>query len=188
MRKITFILVALLMATAVSAQNINRGYRGFLEWDNNLSNYEYGFFGEKETIWSTGLSTSHGYQFNPNIFVGAGLMIERSTKHEQWTVPVFAQFRTDQTFGEFTPFGDVRLGYNMTDGGGIYFSPTVGYRFNLGRKMNLNWGVGLTLRGYSLDRYEVKMDDITSSSMDLIYLGKSHHTNTMFTMRLGIDF
>lgn len=176
------------MALAAGANEPQCGYRGFAEWDNNITSYNY-YFGGSETVWYTGVSTSHGYQFNPHIFAGAGLMLERSTKYDQWTVPVFAQFRTDLSFGKYTPFGDIRLGYNFTDGGGIYFSPTVGYRFNFGRKLNLNLGVGMTLRGYTLDCYDLKGYDYeTGHYVEAVYMGKSHQSKAMFNIRVGIDF
>ena len=141
----------------------------------------------KETCWFTGGSTSHGFQFNPHLFVGAGLMIEKCNKFDTWTLPLFAQVRTDQTWGKFTPFGDLRLGYNCTDGGGIYLSPTVGYRFNFGRKLNLNLGVGMTLRGHTVEKYDIYLDEF-AGDFSMTYLGKAHQTKGMFTIRVGIDF
>lgn len=185
MRRITFLLFAAIIAVAVNAREPQRGYRGFVEWDNNITSYN--FYDGKETCWFTGVSTSHGFQFNPHLFAGAGLMIEKCTKFDTWTLPLFAQVRTDQTWGKFTPFGDLRLGYNCTDGGGIYLSPTIGYRFNFGRKLNLNFGAGMTLRGQTVEKYNIDINE-SASEVTITYMGKSHQTKGMFTIRVGIDF
>ena len=106
--------------------------------------------------------------------------------------PLFVQVRTAQKWGQFTPFGDLRVGFNCCDGGGIYLSPTVGYRLNWGRKANLNLGIGLTLRGSTTDNYRMTFTEdflgTGQSVLDIEYIGKSHHTKAMFTIRLGIDF
>jgi hypothetical protein len=189
MKRLTILFLVAFFAVYANAIEPQRGYRGFLEWDNNISSVNYDVVG-RQTEYFTGLSTSHGYQFNSNLFAGVGLTLDRNVDFDEWMFPVFAQVRTDQNWGGFTPFGDLRIGYNLTDGGGIYFSPTVGYRFNWGRKMNLNVGVGLTLRGYSVEKY---YDDFYetpdgTSYATTTYIGNSHKARAMFNIRVGIDF
>lgn len=185
----SILTLSLILLTAVSAfaGPPQRGYRGFAEWDNGITSYPQ-VDDSRKTVWFTGVSTSHGYQLNPNLFVGAGLMVEKSTQFGFWTLPVFTQVRTDQKWGKFTPFGDLRIGYNCCDGGGIYFSPTVGYRFNWGRRMNLNLGIGLTLRGSSIKQYNIEYDPDDNEMAYISYIGKKHQTKAMFTIRVGIDF
>lgn len=182
----------LLSAVTAMAREPQSGYRGFIDWSNDFTTYTFFMIGDNEFTWFTGASTSHGYQINRNLYVGAGLMVEHNSKFDIYTIPVFADIRTDQTWGRFTPFGDLRIGYNFSDGGGIYFSPTVGYRFNLNRKMNLNVGIGLTLRGYATDKYNFSLDEGALEDgyykYDWAYLGKAHHIKAMLALRLGIDF
>ncbi|MDE6395892.1 MAG: hypothetical protein K2K84_01315, partial [Muribaculaceae bacterium] len=109
----------------------------------------------RESVFFTGVTTSHGYQINPTFFVGAGIGMERCTKFDDWVAPVFAQGRADFLFGKFTPFADLRLGYQFGQGGGVYFSPTVGYRFNWGRKAGINLGLGMTLAGFKRELFDV---------------------------------
>jgi hypothetical protein len=189
MKRLTILFFAALFAICANALEPQRGYRGFIEWDNNIARYNYDVVGA-QTDYFTGLSTSHGYQFNKNLFVGAGLAFDRNVDFDEWILPVYAQVRTDQNWGGYTPFGDLRIGYNLTDGGGIYFSPTVGYRFNWGRRLNLNVGVGLTLRGYGVDKYNVNIYEIGENGYygELTYLGRSHKVKAMFNFRIGIDF
>ncbi len=115
-----------------------------------------------------------------------GLGMERCGKLDNWIAPVFVQGRADFLFGRFTPFGDLRLGYNIAEGGGLYISPTVGYRFNWGRKTGVNLGVGMSVAGYTAEHYEGSMTG--PDSYEIQYVGKEHHTRVYFTFRLGIDF
>lgn len=191
MKRFSVFLAAVAMMLPAAAREPQRGYRGFVDWDNSITSYKIDE-GQRETVWFTGGSTSHGFQFNPHFFLGGGLMIEGSNKLEMATLPLFVQVRTDQKWGQFTPFGDLRVGFNCCDGGGIYLSPTVGYRLNWGRKANLNLGIGLTLRGSTTDNYRMTFTEdflgTGQSVLDIEYIGKSHHTKAMFTIRLGIDF
>lgn len=89
-------------------------------------------------------------------------------------------------WGRFTPFAEVRLGYNLTDDGGVYFSPNIGYRFNWGRKTGVNVGVGLTLQGVKTNIYEVTSQPGDYWIMD--YKGVRHDCRVCFSFRVGIDF
>lgn len=140
----------------------------------------------RENTFYTGFSTSHGYQINPMFFVGAGLDIEKCTTFEKWVVPVFFQGRIDLQFGKFTPYGDLRLGANIADGVGIYISPTIGYRFNWGRKTGVNVGAGLSLAGYKTEHYEGIFTG--PDSLEIYYVGTKHHIRPYFSFRLGLDF
>ena len=151
-----------------------------------MTSYAEWTAGNNVTYFYTGVSTSHGYQFNPNLFLGAGLSIEYNKHSDSFIVPVFLQVRTDQKFGKFTPFGDLRLGYSCTDGGGIYASPTIGYRFNWGRKAAINIGVGMTVKGSSYDVFDIVTGDDGYQYMK--YAGRSHQTKLMFAFRIGFDF
>ncbi len=163
MKKLVIAVVSLSLSLSAIAQQPKRGYRGFVDWDNNFTAY-YWVEDEKTAVWFTGVATSHGYQFNPNLFVGGGAMLECSTKYKKWLVPVYAHIRTDQKWGDCTPFGDLRVGYNMCNGGGIYLSPSIGYRFSTGGVVAMNISMGMTLRG------------------------ASEGTKGMFNFRIGIDF
>lgn len=193
---IFLILFLSLIAMPVKAASPERGYRGFLEWSNSLRrdkvyDYMYPFTDEprlvNQTSWFTGVSTSHGYQINNNWFVGMGLAFEKHTKWDTEIVPLFAEGRLDLQFGKATPFADVRLGYNLATGGGIYFSPTIGYRFSLTRKLALNIGVGLTLRGYKAEHYDI-IANPDNGVINLIYRGCEHHSEPNFTFRAGFEF
>lgn len=182
--------LSMLAAFASNALEPQRGYRGFVEWDNSIGGLNYmdntTGFDVQDTQWFIGVATSHGYQFNRNWYVGGGTMISAATPSGEMMLPLFADVRYDGNIGRLTTFGDMRLGYNCCDGGGIYFSPTVGYRLNIRGKCNLNFGIGMTLRGNTVEQYRV--DFIDWETAIVTYAGKKHLTNALLTLRLGIDF
>lgn len=193
--KKTILLISAIVATAflAGARQPQRGYRGFLEWSSSVRSENFGDFyldGEfgfrRQTTFYTGLTTSHGYQIDPMFFIGAGLGMERCGSLGNWVAPVFVEGRADFEFGKFTPFADIRFGANLAEGFGVYFSPSIGYRFNWGRKMGVNIGAGLTLAGYKAEHYEGTWFD--KDSFEMHYVGTRHHLRPYFSFRLGIDF
>ena len=193
MKKILFILTMILATATAGARQPGKGYRGFLDWSSSVRSDRFGFInidGSFETYrdntFYTGFSTSHGYQINPIFFVGAGLGMERCGEWDSWIAPVFMQGRADFLFGKFTPFGDLRIGYNVANGGGVYVSPTVGYRFNWARKMGVNLGLGMSIAGYTSEVYEGTQT--APDSYEIQYVGKKHGSLVFFTFRVGIDF
>jgi hypothetical protein len=86
------------------------------------------------------------------------------------TFATFLNVRYDRSFNKFRPFGDIRIGYAQVgyalsdDTSGIYFSPTIGHRFDCGRKFGVNIGAGLTVES------------------------RKGGSDTFFTLRAGVDF
>lgn len=193
MKRLLIFAAAVLLILPVSARLPKRGYRGFVEWSNSLRSEKFmewnmaGIAGSyRENTFYTGLTTSHGYQINPMFFVGAGFGMERCTTYDNWVAPLFLQGRIDLKFGKFTPFGDLRIGANIAEGTGVYFSPSIGYRFNWGRKVGINIGAGLTLAGYKVDHYEGTVTG--PDSYEIYYVGRRSHMRAYFSFRLGLDF
>lgn len=156
MKRFSILFILAITIFSLSARQPQPGYRGFLEWSNNVrsTSSNIGDF----TEFYTGVSTSHGYQIKEWIYAGAGVIFEYYKNGPSYIFAPFFDVRSDLKFGIFTPFVDARIGYNFTSDtqrlylnpeiGGVYFSPKIGYRFNWGRKIGLNLGVGLTLIGY----------------------------------------
>lgn len=194
MKRIILIAALLLgLSYASFARQPQRGYRGFVEWNGDLRRDANSYWVTTSSIatwYSTsfysGVSTSHGYQISPLAFVGAGIGLEYSSADYNWIVPIFVQGRTDLKFGKFTPYADLRVGMNLAEGTGFYFSPTIGYRFNWGRKVGLNLGLGLTLSGYKMTHYEGYWNG--PDDYLLYYAGERHHVRAFLAFRAGIDF
>ena len=122
MRHLLLLLSSLLLSLCASAREPQRGYRGFA--DLSLTPYiDISLYGDpSDSYCYVGMTTSHGYQFNPHLFVGGGFAFEVDTKHSQLIMPVFAHVRGDFRIRRFTPFAEARLGANLADGPGIFFS------------------------------------------------------------------
>lgn len=182
-------LITLLFLSALSfcafARQPQKGYRGFIDWSNSLRREKWV---TSTTCFLTGFSTSHGYQINPWIFTGAGIDIEYDPNQNSTICAFFAQGRTDLKFGRFTPFGDIRIGYNASRGGGVYISPTIGYRLNWGRKAAINIAAGLTLQGYTADIHDIVSDPETGGWTIGGKIGTRHGLTPFFSFRLGFDF
>lgn len=186
MRKIVLFLFLITISFALSAKQPQRGYRGFVDWNNSLRIYEWSGIG-RTTDYFTGFSTSHGYKVNPWIFAGAGFNFEYFSTARDYIIAPFFDFRSDFKFIKFTPFADARIGYSCTDGGGIYFSPFIGYRFNWGRKVGINVGVGITLKGYKSDIVDIEYNP-ELGGWDVEYLGMERKVETFLSFRIGLDF
>lgn len=123
----------------VNSQAIKRGYRGSVE-----AGYAINTGATLGLNWAE-INTIHGYQPIPNLFVGAGVGFhfmpelkkgeidgyphwKRSSKME---IPVFADFKWVILNKNITPFVDLRLGHNVSNGSGMYTSVGAGCRFSI---------------------------------------------------------
>lgn len=187
------ILLILLLSSVnyfAEARQPQRGYRGFIEWSNLAGRERVWTHLPASGYWFTGVSTTHGYQINPVFFAGVGLEVDRNNTLERWVVPLFAEGRADLKFGNLTPFASVRAGVNVGEGVGAYFSPSVGYRFNFGRKFGVNIAAGYTLAGYKVDCYDISLYDNQHSAYgyNIQYVKTEHRIHSYFSFRLGFDF
>lgn len=168
-RLVTAIVFASIVCTSVFAKYPDRGYRGYLEqnieigWENRYkyvplpgngwSDYYYEDYTATFALW--GLSTSHGYQFNPHFFLGAGITFQIATGDvmNRLELPLFIHARTDWQFGKHPVYGDLRIGGTFSSreikGGEDKFqiTPSVGYRWDWGRRTCGNVALGVALHG-----------------------------------------
>lgn len=197
MKRFTVLLaVAVLVVTAAYGRAPQKGYRGFVESESFIFP-NLGFLagdGGGSDFW-TGISTVHGYQFHPHLFVGAGMscvwMLNdndySSEKAKVKYLPLFADIRTDLRFGRFTPFSDLRMGCNLLRHGSFSGSLTVGYRFAWGRRMALNLALGVNLRGFRSEIVDSGWNE--EEGMWNRPTGRYRAGNdVMPVLRLGIEF
>lgn len=193
MKRILIILMVIMSAISPAiARQPQKGYRGFIDWSNSYrTRANFPGLPRSSTFYS-GISTSHGYQINSIFFAGVGLDFEHCSSIKSNSLAFFAEGRADLKFGKFTPFGDIRLGYGGIDGeGGLYFAPSIGYRLNWGRKVGINFSLGLSLKGYSRDIYDLhysKDPETNYIYFDGEKIGVSRGTIPFLTFRVGFDF
>lgn len=187
MKRILLVTLALIALLPLSARQPQTGYRGFLEWNNSLrSEPSFIDINKNEIVYYSGVSTTHGYQITPIWFAGVGLSVENNRKYDNYIVAAYAQGRADLQFGRFTPFAEARLGYSLSDGGGAYFSPSIGYRFNWGRKLGINIGIGATLKNIKTEI--VNLVTSPEGYLTAVVIGSKRYNKGYFSFRVGIDF
>ena len=153
MKKRIILGLIILFPLLTNAQAIEKGYHGFVE-----AGYSLFYFGSSSTEinWYE-INTIHGYQVNPYFFVGAGVgfhFIPKAGDGVIWKrdasteIPLFADFRWNILKKSVTPFVDLRLGHDLTNGSGMYKCIDLGCRFALKNNQAIN--VMLALSSHSL--------------------------------------
>ena len=130
---ITTMVLLLSLATNVMGQegkyNLGRGYRAFVEIE------EMGNFG------IINLSTTHGYQFNPYLFLGVNLGFHANSYNGVLPMLLGLDFRVYMSKNsQFTPYVGIRGGYLYTD-------IMAGLRFSLNKSLGLNISVSAGMVG-----------------------------------------
>ncbi len=191
MKKVLFVLIAILVSLSVNAQNVSgKCYRGFadLGYTIGLGDYEMG---------RVEVNTSHGYQFNPYIYLGAGLgfhfMPEYKTpgmsialdeRDSSVEIPFFANFRANFTKTKVSPFADAKVGSYITNGSGLYASISAGCRIATTSKQGVNISVG-----YTYAKYEFQTFDRFTSTSNMSYTRAGRILDTEgLTVKVGYEF
>lgn len=186
MKKLIFALICMLAVLPATARDwkTETGYRGNAETGFVFGGGDYG-----QTEWI--LQTTHGYQVIPTyLFIGAGAGIGVPTGDQlKISSMVFGDIRTHFTSSQFSPFVDVKIGfqwnrnkkglksgYNIQDG--FYFSPSVGVNYSFNKNLGLDLSVGYTLAEAPI-YHGSKSDKSTPREMKNI---------GGFTFRVGVNF
>lgn len=183
-----YILISLILAScciAASARELTKGYRGFFELTGEMrlepdSYYdEHSNNGIKIVHSNCGFSTSHGYQFNPHLFIGAGISFQVYIDKLPlaFHYPVFVQLRTDWTLGKVPLYADLRVGKsisNIAEYDIVFIIPTIGYRLDWERRVAMNFGIGAAVHAY--DEYSY-----SNNKRQTIW-------RALPTVRIGIEF
>ncbi len=174
-RKIAFLMLAALASMAcLSAQNripgVSTGYKGMLE--TGMTFYE-----GKSEFTTFDISTTHGFQINPHIFVGAGLGYSGDEEGDYHMLPLYGAFRGNIPVGnKFFPFAGARLGYSLDGWDGLYFNPNVGCTYLFNHRLGIDLSLGYTLQQVQLSGSILGFNFNTKTSLNA------------FTFRLGIQF
>lgn len=137
------------MIASVMSVNAQGGYRGFFEVIPSLG---HGV--------SFDVITAHGWQFNQNWFLGAGVGAVNilGTNDDGWcgedditlSVPIFAKIRFDLLSEKtLTWFADLNIGCSVckeSEYANLFYSSfSVGMRQQLTEQLGLNYGIGCSL-------------------------------------------
>ena len=125
-----------------------KGYISSLEYERDFNS------SDSRLITST-MFTVHGYQFNPYLYLGAGLGFQQMEYETdgvkllftKTTIPLFADAKIHLLKTRIAPFVEGRLGYCISGFKGLYFNPTVGVSFGISPKTG-----GILAFGYSFQK------------------------------------
>jgi hypothetical protein len=145
--------------SAQGTSTFTNGYRGFadLGYTIGVGDYEFG---------RVEVNTTHGYQINPYIFIGAGaglhfmssyetpdMDIALDTRDSKVCIPIFAAARVNFTKTKVSPFIDVKGGTFVTSGDGLYLAAAAGCRIATTGKQGLNISLGYTFEKLEFETF-----------------------------------
>ena len=191
MRKVILLFALLLSAIGSNAQNTAKNcYRGFVDagYSVGIGDYDFGRFE---------VNTSHGYQINPYLFIGAGtglhfmasyktkdMDIPLDVRDSKVDIPVFANIRCNFLKKKVSPFVDIKGGTYVTNSGGLYVNASAGCRFSINEKQAINLSVGYTTEKLQFETF----DRFTShTSMEYTRYTTLYDTEAI-TVKLGFEF
>ena len=191
MRKVILLFALLLSAIGSNAQNTAKNcYRGYVDagYSVGIGDYDFGRFE---------VNTSHGYQINPYLFIGAGtglhfmasyktkdMEIPLDVRDSKVDIPVFANIRCNFLKKKVSPFVDIKGGTYVTNSGGLYVNASAGCRFSINEKQAINLSVGYTTEKLQFETF----DRFTShTSMDYTRYTTLYDTEAI-TVKLGFEF
>lgn len=158
MKKVILLFISWIIALSAFTQpskeglTVQKGYKGSIETGFAAGAGEVGHNrGEFLLV--------NGYQFNPWFSAGIGTGIQVWQVTQQVTLPLFANFETTFMQETISPYADLRLGYcwglskdEVLPKDGIYFSPTVGFRWGMNNHTALKLGVGYLVQGSKIEQ------------------------------------
>ena len=157
-----------------------RGYCGFVEVG-TIVNFRAS--GVDIARGGFSVSTSHGYRFNPHLFLGGGLALDYHSAGARLFIPVFVDFRTDFLDRNISPVFDVKVGYSLGSttservNPGVYFNPSFGGRFMFNQRVSL-----AVMLGYNMQQQGYEGEE------EYHYGGQYHHTiYKIFLLRHGLS-
>lgn len=175
MNEISKITKDVLTNSAFKTSGIQTGYRGFVDLGYSFGVGDY-------NVDRLEFSTSHGYQFSPNFYLGVGAGLNYFHDGEVASVPLFANPRVDFSTGQISPFIDLKVGYTVSEYvEGFYLAPSVGVRFDIQN----NKGINLSL-GYTMQKAEAYYDYYDYNGYYSSYYGNVNIG--AITLKLGLDF
>ena len=116
---------------------LSKGYHGMVEWGNGVDlSFEE---------WGTCLVTTHGYQFNPYLFLGVNLGFYLYDGDEVWPMLLGLDFRVYVSpRNKLCPYFGLR-------GGFLYSDFMAGVRYALNKSLGLNFSISAGMSGALLN-------------------------------------
>lgn len=158
--------------TLNSSYCLSQGYQGQIDLGSTFGIGNYAF--TKFEVNST-----HGYQFNPYYYLGGGVgahfMLDYNDNFYRHQVPnILLYLDSRLTFIEsnITPYIESRIGYFVTNFGGMYVNFSLGCRFAVYYRQAINLSVGYSFEKLGFEYYTTR---------------EKFNTNN-FSVKLGYEF
>lgn len=104
------------------------------------------------------MQTTHGYQFNPHFFLGAGIAcIEyMGDLKGECVIPVFLNVKGYLSKNRFSPYLSVDAGYGIDAQSGVYLAPAFGVSWMFAQ----NFGCFAEVAWQSIDQKNYKQNQV----------------------------
>ena len=195
MKKLLLSLV-MILPLFTQAQSLQKGYHGMVD-------IGYCYYISQIDPSTVEITTSHGYQFNPYIYLGAGLGFDftgeckwgevgghpYNRRDSKVDIPLFFNARANFTKTIFSPFADVRIGSYVNNDGNIYANLALGARYGISEDLGLSLSVG-----YEIRKLTVQQINMTTGTKYNNYKSEFYYTDRTgqnvdgFVFKIGIDF
>lgn len=153
--------------------NLGEAYRGYAD-------VGYGVGIGKHDGSHFGASTTHGFEFGPYVYLGAGLAFDYYYNlpfdEKQFCMPIYLNSRFQLSKSRVAPFIDLKAGYSLTVESGFYGSPSIGLAYALKPGLAFNFSLN----------YTVQMIDTDSGTRLMEMLGSKGYSSLGF--RVGVEF
>ena len=196
MKKQILLFIFTYLPIVVSDQGIQKGYHGFAD-------VGYCHYISQTDPSTFEVTTSHGYQFNPYIFLGAGVGFDFTGKAE-WgdvsgmpykkrdskvDIPIFFNARANITKTRICPFVDARVGAYVNNEGGIYANLAVGGRYEVDKNKGVSVSFGYELRKVTVQELRlVPGSKYNGYSSEYYYKDRTGENVDGFVFKVGFDF
>lgn len=153
-----------------------RGYCGSFE-------LLFGWCGDDTTLSTEAVYTTHGYRFNPNLYAGLGIGLERyigkshelTAQQDRPTIPLYGEVSWYMLKSRITPYISCRGGYAIYGQRTWSFSPSVGVDFGITPHIGAFLKLSYRWQKYSYDWEFVGIedDDITATYVNTTFISIS---------------
>ena len=190
------IILLLFIPIVAKAQYLQKGYHGMVD-------VGYCYYLTQIDPATIELTTSHGYQFNPYIYLGAGIGFD-FTGETKWgevsgkpynkraakvDIPLFFNARANFTKTKFSPFADARIGSYINNDGNIYANLALGGRYALNEKIGLSISVGYEIRKVTIEQLNMNIGNkYNGYKSEYYYKDRPDQNVDGFVFKLGVDF
>lgn len=186
MKKVFFSIVMMLAVSVSFAQDIDvpqekgavktpSGYQGFVEQGPALRFME-------DWKSSISVSTTHGFYFNGNTYVGVGVSFEGN--NDMFVMPLFTALKYNFTYNKkVTPSLQIRVGSYVGDNVGTYGDFAFGFRFGSSRDFAINVMAAASF----FSNYKSKGGRWDSALQSYVYDSRTINQSSL-ALRIGIEW